>query len=57
MGVPNEPDAAGATSTKAERPTVRKCSTEETMKLDAIEDDEVRQILKIRPRRKLPKRD
>jgi len=56
MGAQNEIDAAGATATKAGQQTTCKRSVEDIVKLDAIEDNEVRQILKIPPRRKPPKR-
>jgi hypothetical protein len=58
MGVRNERDATAEAATEAKlAQTAGKRRNEHAIELDAIEDDEVRQILKIPPRRKLPKPD
>ncbi len=57
MGIENKLDRVGAPAAKTERHAVKKHSIEDERELDAIEDDEVRQILKIPPRRKAPKKD
>jgi hypothetical protein len=58
MGIRNELDAAGARATEAKpSKTADKRCIEDAIELDAIEDDEVRQVLRIPHRRKLPKHD
>jgi hypothetical protein len=58
MDIRDELDTTGAIAATTEpRQTASGRSIEDSRELDAIEDDEVRQILKIPPRRKLVKSD
>jgi hypothetical protein len=58
MCIQNEPETAGAAAREAKLSQIAgKPRDEDAVELDAIEDDEVRQILKIPPRHKLPKLD
>jgi hypothetical protein len=56
MGTQNETDAAAAAAAEAKLRQSQR-SIEDEIELNEIEDDEVRQILKIPPRHKQRKRD